>query len=106
MNKEKIIKKITSRKFIVSIITLISGIALLFGADGDTVETLSAAAMILVPTLVYCITEGRLDESALKNFGDALNILEKSVKNEDMALKILLNILYVFKKTNKYLYEV
>ena len=82
MNKEKIIKKITSRKFIVSVITLISGIALLFGADGDLVETLSASAMILLPTIVYCITEGKLDQSALKNFNDAIDVLEKSIDTE------------------------
>ena len=81
MNKEKIIKKITSRKFIVSVITLISGIALLFGADGDLVQTLSASAMILLPTIVYCITEGKLDESALKNFNQAIDVLEKSIEN-------------------------
>ena len=79
MNKETIIKKLTSRKFIISLIALISGIALLCGADGDTVETVSAALMILVPTFVYCITEGKLDAEALKGFNDALDILEKNI---------------------------
>ena len=78
MNKETIIKKLTSRKFIVSLIALISGIALLCGADGDTVETVSAALMILVPSLIYCITEGKLDIEALKNLKDAIDIIEKS----------------------------
>ena len=83
MNKETIIKKLTSRKFIVSVISLISGIALLLGADGDTVETISAAAMILAPTLIYCITEGKIDASAISALNDALKSIENSLDKED-----------------------
>lgn len=83
MNKENIIKKLTSRKFIVSLIALISGIALLCGADGDTVETISAALMILVPSLIYCITEGKLDSESIKSFRNALNIIEKNASGGD-----------------------
>ncbi len=82
MNKETIIKKLTSRKFIVSLITVISGIALLLGADGDTVETISAAAMILAPSIIYCITEGRIDASALSSLKDALDAIESSIEKE------------------------
>ena len=83
MNKETLIKKLTSRKFIVSVISLASGIALLFGADGDTVDTLSAAAMILLPTLIYCITEGKIDASAIKSLNDALSGIEKALEKKE-----------------------
>ena len=82
MNKETIIKKLTSRKFIVSLITVFSGIALLLGADGDTVETISAAAMILAPSIIYCVTEGRIDASALSSLKDALDAIESSIEKE------------------------
>jgi hypothetical protein len=83
MNKETIIKKLTSRKFIVSLIALASGIALLCGADGNTVETVSAALMILIPSLIYCITEGRLDKESINSFRDALDIIETATKRGD-----------------------
>ena len=83
MNKETLIKKLTSRKFIVSVISLVSGIALLFGADTDTVDTLSAAAMILLPTLIYCITEGKIDASAIKSLNDALSGIEKALEKKE-----------------------
>ena len=83
MNKETLIKKLTSRKFIVSVISLISGIALLFGADTDTVDTISAALLILLPSLIYCVTEGKIDASAIKSLNDALSGIEKALEKED-----------------------
>ena len=82
MTKENIIRKLTSRKFIVSIISIISGVALLFGADIDTVKTVSAACMIALPSIVYCVLEGRIDEKSILCISDAMNKLEKELNKE------------------------
>ena len=58
--------KLTSRKFLLSAISMTAGIALLCGADADVVATLSGAAMTVIPALLYCIVEGRIDAASSK----------------------------------------
>ena len=53
--------KLTSRKFWVTLISLVAGIAQLFGAEGELVDLLSGAALALFPTVAYVITEGKID---------------------------------------------
>lgn len=55
--------KLTSRKFWVTLISLLTGIAQLFGADGDLVSIISGAALALVPVVVYILSEGKIDAS-------------------------------------------
>ena len=60
----KIIEKLTSRKFWLTVFAAVAGIAQLFGAD-DTVTTLIGAILTLVPSVIYVITEGKLDAKKL-----------------------------------------
>ena len=53
--------KLTSRKFWVTLISLVAGIAQLFGADGELIELISGTALSLFPAVAYVITEGRID---------------------------------------------
>ncbi len=59
--------KLTSRKFWVTLISLLTGIAQLFGADGDVVSTVSGIALSLIPVVIYVISEGRIDAAAAGN---------------------------------------
>lgn len=61
-----IIKKITSRKFIVTVITAITGIITLCVGDNEVVKVISGAAMTIVPTVVYCLIEGMIDAKSIK----------------------------------------
>lgn len=54
-----------SRKFIISIITVISGLCGIFLKEGAG-ELIGGVLMALVPTVIYVVTEGRLDEKALR----------------------------------------
>ncbi len=56
--------KLTSRKFWVTLISLLTGIAQLLGADGDLVSVVSGAALALVPVVIYILSEGRIDAAA------------------------------------------
>ena len=69
--KEKLIKKLTSRKFIVTIITAITGIITLFIGENEVVQTIAGAAMTIVPTVVYCLMEGTIDAKSLQAITDA-----------------------------------
>jgi hypothetical protein len=59
------IKKMTSRKFIVTAISAIAGVVTLFIGNSEVVEIIASALMIVVPTIVYCITEGKIDAASV-----------------------------------------
>ena len=61
------LKKLTSRKFLLSCVSMGAGIALLCGADATTVSVLSGALMTVLPSLVYCLIEGRIDSASVES---------------------------------------
>ena len=64
-------QKLTSRKFWISLIAVISGVAQILGAD-DSVTALIGAAITLIPSVIYVITEGRLDAKKLTQAAKSL----------------------------------
>ena len=60
------LKKLTSRKFLLSVISMAAGLAALCGADETIVSVVAGALMTVLPAVVYCITEGRIDEASAK----------------------------------------
>ena len=61
MNKEQILKKLTSRKFLVSAAGIVSGVALVI--SGSEVEGVAA---IIASVLGYLVAEGYIDAKAVK----------------------------------------
>ena len=59
-------EKLTSRKFWMSLVALISGIMLAFRADKNTVESVSGIIMAVGSVLAYCIGEGLVDAAGAK----------------------------------------
>jgi len=66
-----IIKKLTSRKFIIAAITAIAGIITLFVGDNEVVQVIAGAAMTIIPTVVYCLMEGIVDAKSVKVITEA-----------------------------------
>lgn len=71
MKKEELIRKLTSRKFIIAIITAIVGVITLAAGYNETVQTIAGAAMVIVPAVVYCFIEGKVDAASVKTVTDA-----------------------------------
>ncbi len=69
--KRNILEKLTSRKFIVTVITAIAGIITAIIGENETVQIIVGATMTIIPTIVYCITEGVLDAKSVKTIVDA-----------------------------------
>lgn len=69
--KKSILEKLTSRKFIVTVITAIAGIVTMIIGDNEMVQIIAGAAMTIVPTIVYCIMEGAIDAKSVKTIADA-----------------------------------
>ena len=61
MNKETIIRKLTSRKFWVALAGFISGLILALDGDAETAETISALILQGASVLGYLIAEGLAD---------------------------------------------
>lgn len=65
-------RKLTSRKFIVTAISAISGIITLIVGENEVVQIVAGALMVVIPTIVYCITEGIVDAKSVKTITDAV----------------------------------
>lgn len=76
--KKPIIDKLTSRKFIVTVITAITGIVTMIVGDNEVVQIIAGAAMTIIPTIIYCIMEGVIDANSVKVITDAtIEVVEK-----------------------------
>lgn len=69
--KRNILEKITSRKFIVTVIAAITGIITMCIGENEIVQTIAGAAMTIVPTVVYCLMEGVIDAKSVKSIAEA-----------------------------------
>lgn len=54
-------KKFGSRKFLMTLVTVIISVMALFGIDEGTIQLVSLIAGIIIPTLSYVIVEGVID---------------------------------------------
>lgn len=70
--KYNFLKKLTSRKFIVTAISAIAGVVTLFVGNDEIVQIIASALMVVIPTVVYCITEGVLDSKSLKTITETI----------------------------------
>ena len=80
--KELIIKKLTSRKFISIFLVEVAGVlTLVFGA-GNPVTVIVGSALAVIAAVVYCITEGSVDATALqKEATDNLSLVMSVIAN-------------------------
>lgn len=87
--KDNLIKKLTSRKFIVTVITAIAGIVTLIIGDNAVVDIIASALMVVVPTVVYCITEGIIDAKSIKTITDATADAADKLGASDKAIETI-----------------
>lgn len=83
------LQKLTSRKFLLSAISMIAGIAALCGANETVVAIVAGAAMTVLPALVYCITEGRIDAASVLAAKQAVADAAKSLGADDTTQSLI-----------------
>lgn len=81
--KRSVLEKLTSRKFIVTVIAAITGIITLFIGENETVQVIAGALMTIVPTVVYCLMEGKIDANSVKTIADATSDAADKLVNKD-----------------------
>lgn len=87
--KKNILEKLTSRKFIVTVITAIAGIVTMFVGDNELVQIIAGAAMTIVPTIVYCIMEGAIDAKNVKSLTDATADVAEKLGVDDKIVDVI-----------------
>ena len=76
--------KLTSRKFWMAIIGLVTGIMLAFKVDAQTVETVSGVIMAGASVIAYIIGEGLIDAAgAVNDMPSIIPIDMNTIKKED-----------------------
>ena len=86
MTKTNIIRKLTSRKFIIAVITAIAGIITVCIGENEVVTVIAGAAMTIVPTMAYCIVEGVIDAKSVGVITDAtVDAAEKLGASDDVV---------------------
>lgn len=79
-------QKISSRKLWAAVAGVIVGLAMVFGLDETTVNTVSGAVVAVASVITYIVTEGKIDAEGVKNaiieIQEAADILEEGEKND------------------------
>ena len=76
-------KKFASRKFLLALIATIAGVVAMCGVPDGVVEAVSAALTALIPTVIYIITEGRIDAAAVGQIAGAVQDVAESVADNN-----------------------
>ena len=61
MSKEDLIRKLTSRKFWLAVVALVTGLLAAFKVDASTIETVSGIIMAAASVVAYILAEGMVD---------------------------------------------
>lgn len=80
---KKLIEKFTSRKFLLAFVATIAGVVAMCGASDGVVEAVTAALTTLIPTVIYIITEGRIDAAAVGQIAGAVQDVAESVADNE-----------------------
>ena len=62
---KKFLANLGSRKFLIALVSIISGILTMANCDDNLIQFICSLVMIIVPTLTYIITEGALDYKSI-----------------------------------------
>lgn len=81
--KTEILRKLTSRKFIVAAAGIVSGVALVI--SGSEVEGVAA---IIASVLGYLVAEGYIDAKAVKATADAVSDSVDAAEEEDEGISM------------------
>jgi len=77
-----IIRKITSRKFILALAGIFTGIAMALGVDSSDISTVAGAVTAIASAVTYIVVEGKVDSEAVKKSVEATQDAVEAVKGE------------------------
>ena len=69
-------KKLSSRKLWAMVAGIVTGLAMVFGLDENTINTVAGAVVSVMSVITYIVTEGKIDAAAV---GEAANKVQESI---------------------------
>lgn len=61
-----IIRKLSSRKLWAMVAGIVTGLAMVFGLDENTISTVAGAVVSVASVITYIMTEGKIDAEGVK----------------------------------------
>lgn len=77
------LEKFKSRKFLMALLSVVLGVLGLFGVADGTIEMTSSIGLILIPTIVYIVTEGKIDAAAVGKIVDSADEILDIITGEE-----------------------
>lgn len=92
------LKKLGSRKFLMALISVISGIMSMMNCGDSLIQFVCSLILIIVPTIVYIVTEGVLDytgiglalEQIIETLQKYIDSKKEESENEEKIEEVLL----------------
>ena len=63
-------RKLSSRKLWAAVAGIVSGLAMVFGLDENTISTVAGAVVSAASVVAYIMAEGKVDAESVKTEGD------------------------------------
>ncbi len=77
------LQKLKSRKFWMALLSVAAGVVYLITGDGGLEQAILSIGAIVVPVVVYILTEGKVDAKAVELSADALQAILAELKKGD-----------------------
>ena len=81
---ETLIRKLSSRKLWAAVAGIVTGLAMVFGLDGDVISSVAGAVVSVASVVTYIVTEGKIDAAAVKDaiedIQEAEKVIEKTIE--------------------------
>ena len=89
---KKFLANLGSRKFLIALVSIISGILTMATCDDNLIQFICSLVMIIVPALTYIITEGALDYKSigvmLEDVAEIINRYIEQTKEKEPDIEI------------------
>jgi len=74
-------RKLSSRKFLAAVAGIVTGLAMVFGLDENTISTVAGAVVSVASVVAYIMAEGKVDAESVKNAVENVQDAVEDVSN-------------------------
>ena len=82
------LKNLLSRKFLLALIATVGGIMGMLNCNDNTIALVTSIGASLIPSIVYIITEGKIDIAALTS---TITAVETAIKTAESSTSVTEN---------------
>jgi len=80
----ELLRKLSSRKLWAAVAGIVTGLAMVFGLDENTISTVAGAVVPVASVLTYIITEGKIDAEGVKKAVEDTQKAVEAVSDADV----------------------